>query len=238
MPVLPPPCRGHASHKANPAPAAGSPCGGSKPAKAVAVKTRAKSRTKAAWKEDPEVCLMMRVREGDDNAFALLQQRYSPRVFGYFCRQLRDRAEAEDLTQDVFMRLYRSRHRYEPRARFATWIFHITQNVARNALRSRRRHPCVHLDPDVASECSLLSGLAEQTDAPSEPLERDELAGVVRAAVSELAYRQRTALELHQFHDCTYAEVAAKLDMTPKAAKSLLYRARNQLREVLLPFMS
>ncbi len=238
MPVLTPPCRSRAPHKANPAPPAGSPRVGSNPPKVANVGARAKNRVKAAWKEDPEVGLMMRVREGDDDAFALLQQRYSPRVFGYFCRQLRDRAEAEDLTQDVFLRLYRSRLRYEPRARFATWIFHITQNVARNALRSRRRHPCVHLDPEAAGDCRLLEVLAEQSVAPSEPLERDELAGVVRAAVSELAYRQRTALELHQFHDCTYAEVAAKLDMTPKAAKSLLYRARNQLREVLLPFMS
>ncbi len=238
MRALTPPCHSRVPHKANPAPPAGSPHVGANPAKVPTTDGRAKNRTKAAWKEDPEVCLMLRVREGDDNAFALLQERYSPRVFGYFCRQLRDRAEAEDLTQDVFMRLYRSRHRYEPRARFATWIFHITQNVARNALRSRRRHPCVHLDPDAAGECRMLSVLAEQADAPSEPLERDELAGVVRAAVSELAYRQRTALELHQFHDCTYAEVAARLDMTPKAAKSLLYRARNQLREVLLPFMS
>jgi RNA polymerase sigma-70 factor (ECF subfamily) len=181
---------------------------------------------------------MLRVRDGDESAFGLLQQRYGPRVFGYFCRQLRDRSEAEDLTQDVFLRLYRSRLRYEPRARFATWIFHITQNVARNALRSRRRHPCVRLDPAAACDRGLLDVLAEQADAPSQPLERDELAGVVRAAVAELACRQRTALELHQFHDCTYAEVAARLDMTPKAAKSLLYRARNQLREVLLPFMS
>jgi RNA polymerase sigma-70 factor (ECF subfamily) len=181
---------------------------------------------------------MQRVRTGDQQAFTQLQERYAPRVFGYFCRQLRDRAEAEDLTQEVFLRLYRSRHRYQPRARFATWIFHITQNVARNALRSRRRHPCVHLDPEAPGNRGLMEVLlSDRADAPSRPLERDELALVVRAAVAELAGRQRTALELHQFHDRTYAEVAAELDMTPKAAKSLLYRARNQLREVLQPFM-
>jgi RNA polymerase sigma-70 factor (ECF subfamily) len=183
--------------------------------------------------------LMRRVQAGDQQAFAQLQERYAPRVFGYFCRQLRDRAEAEDLTQEVLLRLYRSRHRYQPRARFATWIFHITQNVARNALRSRRRHPCVHLDPEAPANRGLMEVLlSDRGDAPSRPLERDELAVVVRAAVAELACRQRTALELHQFHDRTYAEVAAELDMTPKAAKSLLYRARNQLREVLQPFMA
>jgi RNA polymerase sigma-70 factor (ECF subfamily) len=199
-------------------------------------KPGAKARARA-WKDDPEVRLMQRVQHGDQDAFAQLQAEYAPRIFGYFCRQLRDRSEAEDLTQEVFLRLYRSRVRYQPRARFATWIFHITQNVARNALRSRRRRPCVPLDTGAPANQGLLEVLSDRADAPSRPLERDELAGVVRAAVAELAGRQRTAVELHQFHDRTYAEVAAELDMTPKAAKSLLYRARNQLREVLQPFM-
>jgi len=190
------------------------------------------------WQDDPEVQLMQRVQDDDQEAFAELQERYAPRIFGYFCRQLRDRSEAEDLTQEVFLRLYRSRERYQPRARFTTWIFHIAQNVARNALRSRRRRPCVHLDPAAPASREMLDVLSDQADPPSRPMERDELAGVVRAAVAELAGRQRTALELHQFQDRTYAEVAAELDMTPKAAKSLLYRARNQLREVLQPFMT
>lgn len=191
------------------------------------------------WLEDPEVVLMLQVKAGDTDAFALLQERYHDRVFGYFCRQLGDRMEAEDLTQEVFLRLYRSRERYQPRARFATWVFHITQNVARNAVRRRRRHPCVRLDPSGQETRTVPKELlTDPQESPSRPLERDELAQVVRSAVASLATRQRTALELHQFHDHTYAEVAAELDMTPKAAKSLLYRARNQLRISLTPFMS
>jgi RNA polymerase sigma-70 factor (ECF subfamily) len=182
---------------------------------------------------------MQNVQEGDTEAFAILRDRYANRVFGYFCKQLRDRSEAEDLTQEVFLRLFRSRLSYQPRARFATWIFHITQNVARNALRSRRRRPCVHLDAEAPAIKSLLEGLLpDKGDEPSRPMERSELAGQVRAAVAELAGRQRTAVELHQFHDRTYAQVAEELDMSPKAAKSLLYRARNQLRETLQPLMS
>jgi RNA polymerase sigma-70 factor (ECF subfamily) len=181
---------------------------------------------------------MLRVQDGDEAAFAELVARYGPRVFGFFCRQLGDREEAEDLTQEVFLRLYRYRGRYQPRARFATWVFHVSQNVARNALRSRRRHPSVRLDPGDVEESQLLETLlSNRTDAPSRPLERDELAAVVRAAVAELAGRQRVAVELHQFADRTYAEVAAELAMSPKAAKSLLYRARNQLRDLLTPFM-
>jgi RNA polymerase sigma-70 factor (ECF subfamily) len=188
--------------------------------------------------DDPDVGLMLRVQEGDQEAFVQLEQRYSPRVFGFFCRRLGDRAEAEDLTQEVFLRLYRYRERYQPRARFATWIFHITQNVARNALRTRRRHPCVRLEVPTGEDDLLQELLADCGEAPSQPLERDELAGVVRAAVADLAGRQRIALEMHQFEDRTYAEVAASLDMTPQAAKSLLYRARNQLRASLQPFMA
>ncbi|HBI45846.1 MAG TPA: RNA polymerase subunit sigma-70 [Planctomycetales bacterium] len=189
----------------------------------------------ARWRQDPEVRLMLRVRDGDPSAFAELVSVYRTRVLGWFCRRLGDRAEAEDLTQDVFLRLYRARASYQPRASFATWVFHITQNVARNALRSRRRKPCVQLDA-AAEEGAMEERLPNRAESPSRRLERTELAGVVRAAVAELAGRQRAAVEMHQFDERTYTEVAAELDMTPKAAKSLLYRARNQLRVSLAAF--
>ncbi len=195
---------------------------------------------RARWLGDPDVVLMLRARDGDDAAFAELVEGYGSRVFGSLLRQTGDRLDAEDLTQEVFLRLYRYRDRYQPRAGFSTWVFHVTQNVLRNALRSRRRHPCVRLDTRFGGEDShpLETLLAGANDAPSLPLERAELAGVVRAAVAKLADRQRTALELHQFADHSYAEVGAVLDLTPKAAKSLLYRARNQLRTSLAPFVT
>lgn len=190
------------------------------------------------WLDDPEVRLMLRVQKGDNDAFRQLVERYNARIFGFFRRRLGDRQEAEDLTQEVLLRLFRSRRTYQPRARFSTWVFHITQNVARNALRFRQRHPCVHL-PMTASEEHLPSGLRSGTaDTPSGPLERAELARVVRAAIANLGERQRAALELHQFHDRTYAEVAAHLDITPKAAKSLLYRTRNLLRARLMSMLA
>jgi RNA polymerase sigma-70 factor (ECF subfamily) len=188
---------------------------------------------------DPDVELMLRVQADDSGAFAELVRRYWARVFAYFCRQLGDRQEAEDLTQEVFLRLYRHRKRYQPRAKFVTWLFHIVQNLVRNALRFRRRHP--HLRPgatdapDAGRPVEYL--LRDRGESPSQPLERRELAWLVRSAVAELADRQRTAMELHQFHDRTYAEIAAAMDMSPKAAKSLLYRARNQLRAALTPLL-
>jgi RNA polymerase sigma-70 factor (ECF subfamily) len=179
---------------------------------------------------------MLRVQRDDPGAFEQLVRRYWPQVFGRFYRRLGHRQEAEDLAQDVFLRLFRYRKRYQPRAKFATWLFHITDNVGRNALRSRRRKACLHLGSfHDADDGQGFEGVPpDGDDPPSRPMERAELAGVVRAAVSGLAGRQRTALELHQFHDHTYAEVAAEMDMSPKAAKSLLYRARNQLRVSLL----
>src|SRR5262249_14142179 len=95
--------------------------------------------------DDPEIERMLRVQRDEPGAFAELLKRYWTPVFSRLYRQLGDRQEAEDLAQDVFLRLYRSRQRYQPRAKFTTWLFHIAQNVARNALRSRARHPCVPL---------------------------------------------------------------------------------------------
>jgi RNA polymerase sigma-70 factor (ECF subfamily) len=183
--------------------------------------------------EDPEIALMLRVQRDEPGAFAELEQRFRNRIFGRFYRLLGDRQEAEDLAQDVFLRLYRSRRRYRPTARFATWLYHITQNVARNALRSRKRRPCTPLVPPEGG-AEEISRQAESGETPSRRLERSELAGIVRAAIADLGQRRRAALEMYQFQHCTYAEVAAAMDMSPKAAKSLLYRARNQLRVGLL----
>src|SRR6266446_1388123 len=193
-----------------------------------------------SWMNDPEVHLMLLVQRDDSAAFTELVKRYWNQVFGQFYRRLRDREEAEDLAQEVFLRLYRHRKRYQPRAKFATWLFHIAQNVFRNALRSRRRHPTVRFDSLAhqpgTGNCAA-DGLPDRIGSPSLPIERAELARAVRTAVSGLASRQRTALELHQFKDHTYVEVAAQLDVTAKAAKSLLYRARNQLRTTLSDFV-
>jgi RNA polymerase sigma-70 factor (ECF subfamily) len=184
---------------------------------------------------DPDVCRMLRVQRGEPGAFAELVERYWGPIVGRFFRQLGDRQEAEDLAQDVFLRLYRARHRYQPSARFSTWLFHIAANVARNALRSRRRRPCKPLGLLAGAEgddAFAQRYLPDRREGPTQPLERAELTCQVRHALSGLGDRQRAALEL-QFQDRTYQEIASRLAMTPKAAKSLLYRARQQLRETL-----
>jgi RNA polymerase sigma-70 factor, ECF subfamily len=180
--------------------------------------------------------LMLRVHDDVPGAFEELVERYWSRVFGRFYRLFGDRQEAEDLSQDVFLRLFRNRHRYRPDARFTTWLFHIARNVARNAIRTRRRHPVVPmaLSGDAEHLPGILPRRISSEAMPSRGLELHEIAGLVREAVAGLGPRQRTAVEL-QIQNRTYAEIATVLRMTPKAAKSLLYRARNQLRQSLHP---
>jgi RNA polymerase sigma-70 factor (ECF subfamily) len=180
---------------------------------------------------------MMRARRGDVAAFAELVERYWPAVVGRFLRQLGDRQEAEDLAQDVFLRLYRARRRYRARAKFSTWLYHVAGNVARNAIRSRHRRPSQSLSqlcgPQLDDAFSQRY-LHDRGDGPSRPLERAELAGQVRAALAALAGRQRLALEL-QCEDQSYREIAHRLALSPEATKSLLYRARQQMKETLAP---
>jgi RNA polymerase sigma-70 factor (ECF subfamily) len=185
---------------------------------------------------DPDVQLMLRVQRDEPGAFADLVTAYWSRVFGRFVRQVGDRQEAEDLAQDVFLRVYRGRKAYRPRAKLATWVFFIARNVGRNALRRRRRKKLTPVGLGFDGDEFPTTGvLSDDRAAPADPLERDELARVVRGAVAGLNRRQRRAVEL-QFEDQSYAEIATALDMSPKAAKSLLYRARNELRFALLPY--
>ena len=169
-------------------------------------------------------------------AFEEIIDLYWSRIFARFFRQFGDRQEAEDLVQDVFLRLFRNRKRYRPQAKFATWLYHIARNVGRNAIRTRRRRPAMPM--------ALIEGMDEtpifqrgraEADIPSRSMERAEVSSMVRHAVSALKGRQRVAVEL-QCEDHSYSEIAAELDMTAKAAKSLLYRARNELRVTLTPF--
>jgi len=185
---------------------------------------------------DPDVALMMRVQRDEPGAFEDLIDLYWSRIFARFFRQFGDRQEAEDLVQDVFLRLFRNRKRYRPQAKFATWLYHIARNVARNAIRTRLRRPArpmAHFEG--MDESPAFSRSRDVAEVPSRPLERAEVAGVVRSAVAALKGRQRIAVEL-QCQDHSYSEIAAELDMTAKAAKSLLYRARNELRITLTPF--
>lgn len=181
--------------------------------------------------DDPNAALMLRVLADEPDAFAALMRQLHPRVFGQLLHLLHDRQEAEDGAQEVFLRLYRSRKRYMQTARFSTWLYHITQNVARNALRRRRRQQWLRVGLLPDDEGSVPPDASSAS--PSDRLERHELIERVRYALAGLVDRQRQALEMHEFQHCSNAEIAAALALTPEATKSLLHRARLQMRVIL-----
>jgi RNA polymerase sigma-70 factor (ECF subfamily) len=150
---------------------------------------------------------------------------------------------AEDLAQETFMRVFRARKSYEAGAKFSTWLFTIAGNVARNASRSLgRRHEVNEVDAplgqDSPSNPQLLAATALEASGmmPARLAEGAERAEVVRAAVAALSERQRMALMLSRFENMSYVEIAETMSLSTKAVKSLLSRARVNLKELLQPY--
>jgi RNA polymerase sigma-70 factor (ECF subfamily) len=151
---------------------------------------------------------------------------------------------AEDLAQETFMRVFRARKSYEPGAKFSTWLFTIAGNVARNASRSLgRRHEVSEIDAPrgdlTLSNPQLLASTALDASGlmPNRLVEGAERAEIVRAAVSVLSERQRMALMLSRFENMSYIEIAETMGLSTKAVKSLLSRARVNLRDLLQPYI-
>ncbi len=190
---------------------------------------------------DPDIRLMLRVRDADDaEAFADLVDRYQHRLVGIMHHLLGNLEEAEDLAQEVFLRVYRTCKKYRPKAKFSTWLFTIANNLALNVIRGRQRRPTT---PLAASESGPLGARPQEQLAvdpghtPAHGLRQRELAALIRAALEELNERQRMAVVLNKFEEMGYAEIAEVMGLTTKAVKSLLSRARGKLREVLQPYV-
>lgn len=193
---------------------------------------------------DPDVRLMLRVRDDDAGAFAELVSRYEGRLVRLM-RTIGPRADlAEDLAQETFLRVFRARKRYEAGAKFSTWLFTIAGNVARNSARSLGRRKEVNEVDAGRSDASpssagLLTQLAPDASGrmPGRLIEGEERASVVRAAVESLSERQRMAMMLSRFENMSYQEIADTMELTTKAVKSLLSRARVNLKEKLEPYI-
>lgn len=190
---------------------------------------------------DPDVRLMLEVRDGSAAAFEELMLRYQSRLVTVLEHLVGRRGQAEDLAQEVFLRVYRSRERYTPGARFSTWLFTIANNVALNAKRSRSRRREVNVEPAESSAfgAAPLEQMAQAASGqmPTRQLDKAELRDVVRLAVATLSERQRMAVLLSKFEEMSYADIGAAMDMTPQAIKSLLSRARENLRTALEPYL-
>jgi len=189
---------------------------------------------------DPDIRLMLRVRDDDPAAFGELVEQYQQRLVTIMHHLVGNREEAEDLAQEVFLRVYRTRKKYRARAKFSTWLFTIANNLALNALRSRQRKPAIPLD--VRDSGPLGPRPAEQLvrdreNQPGERMQQQELAAMVQRALGNLNERQRAAVVLNKFEDMNYVEIAEVMDLTTKAVKSLLSRARENLRQALKQYI-
>lgn len=190
---------------------------------------------------DPDVRLMLQVRDGNAAAFEELMRRYQNRLIAVMEHLVPGRQQAEDLAQEVFLRVYRARKTYQPDAKFATWLFTIANNVASNALRKLSRRREVHLQATPSGSVALrpLENMAQEASGlmPSRILDRSERSEIVAAAVQSLSERQRMAVLLSKFEHMSYADIAATMDLSTPAVKSLLSRARANLKEILLPYI-
>jgi|SRR6056297_2850243 len=192
---------------------------------------------------DPDVRLMLRVRDDDAAAFEELVRRYQNRLVRLMEHMGPRRDQAEDLAQETMLRVFRARKRYQPGAKFSTWLFTIAGNVARNASRAqvRRRETSEVDSPSSPSgnQPAMLEGMALERSGllPTRQLEGAERAAMVRQAIQSLGERQRMALMLSKFEGLSYIEIGEAMDLSTKAVKSLLSRARINLKEALEPYM-
>jgi RNA polymerase sigma-70 factor, ECF subfamily len=184
-----------------------------------------------------DVQLMLGVKAGDDLSFELLLQKYRTPLVNFLYRMVRDQATAEDLAQEVFLRVYRARKNYAPSAKFTTWLFRIATNVALNSLRDGRRH---------ARELSLEEPRSEDDERPAvdlpdgaptaeQRLMARDRTRLIRRAILALPEKQRAAVVLHKYHELDYDEIARILGCSESALKSLLFRAYEALRIALAP---
>jgi RNA polymerase sigma-70 factor (ECF subfamily) len=186
--------------------------------------------TRPSENPEPEIEWMARIREGDMDAFRLLVEAHQARVIGTISKMLGSDAEAEDLAQQVFIRVWRSAPRYQPTAKFTTWLFRITRNLVFNELR-RKRH---------------FSDQSEETPEPIERAEKEpdrvllgeELQNAIQAAINQLSESQRMAIILRRYEEMPYEEIAKVMGTSVPAVKSILFRARAELRERLAKYLN
>jgi RNA polymerase sigma-70 factor (ECF subfamily) len=189
---------------------------------------------------DPDAVLMLRVKRGDRAAFAGLVEKYQQPVLNFIYRTLRDETEAEDLAQNVFLQVYKSRSRYRRTAKFSTWLFTIARNLCLNELRRRSRHPAESIEETHTDHEDQPQRQYEDKSqmAPPEQLLHGELAQKIEEALAELPENQRSAILLCRQDELSYEEIAEVLDCSLSATKSLIHRGRETLKEKLKRYLS
>ncbi|MGA0900286.1 MAG: RNA polymerase sigma factor [Luteolibacter sp.] len=180
--------------------------------------------------------LMQRIAAGDHEAFRALIERHQDLVVGTVAKMLGNASEAEDISQQVFLRIWKSAKRYKPTAKFTTYLFTITRNLVFNEARRRKRRKEVSSNEIEANSHQEISDADEYR--PDRELERQELINMVNNAIKALPEQQRMAVVLRRYEQMPYEEIAEVLGISLSAVKSLLFRARASLRESLESYLS
>lgn len=192
---------------------------------------------RASSDDDAEdVRLMHLVAGGDTVAFEALIERHQALVAGTVARMLGSNSDVEDIAQQVFIRVWKSASRYVARAKFTTWLLKITRNLVFNEMRRAKRHP--HVPVQIDPEAEELPLKDEMTATPDAALLQEELQSKIDSAIAQLPDTQRMALVLRRYHELSYEEIAEVLELSVPAVKSLLFRARTELRERLQDYLN
>jgi len=189
--------------------------------------------------QDPDAALMLRVRQGDTDAFAELVEKYKQPVTNVAARMLRDPTEAEDLAQNVFVQVYKSAERYRVASKFSTWLFTIVRNLCLNEIRRRSRHPADSMDaghPDQEDQ-PWQQYEDKKSAPPPESVLQGELESKIEEALADLPENQRLAMVLCRQDELSYEQIAEVLDCSLPATKSLIHRARETLKQKLKPYL-
>ena len=183
-----------------------------------------------------DVRLMALAASGDMRAFERLVEKHQTLVAGTVARMLGNNSDVEDIAQQVFVRVWKSAKRYEPRAKFTTWLLKITRNLVFNELRRRKRHAVTPLQGEAEGEELQIEDRRAQ--APDASLLEGELQRSIESAIAELPESQRMAVVLRRYQELSYDEIAEVLGQSVPAVKSLLFRARTELRQRLRAYLS
>jgi RNA polymerase sigma-70 factor (ECF subfamily) len=181
---------------------------------------------------EPDAQLMLRVRDGDSCSFEILLDKYRRPVVNYLYRMVQNQAIAEELAQEVFLRVYRARGSYEPTAKFTTWLFRITTHLALNSLRDRKGEKRQQ-SLDATTDEHAPMEVADVRQNREQQLVDDARLECVRIAIAGLPEKQRAAVLMHKYQELDYSQISGALGCSVSAVKSLLFRAYETLRERL-----
>jgi len=192
-----------------------------------------------AMDESSDAAVMLRVAAGDEAGFNYLVGKYHRAMISFLFRMVHNQAVAEELAQEVFLRVYRSRESYRAEAKFTTWLYRIATNLAVNHARDTRHErsaSTIYLDaPD--EESGTTPDVADDTPSVEQSILRDERMAAIRAHVMALPERQRMAVLMHKYQGMDYRQIGDVLKLSESATKSLLFRAYQTLRDKLKEFI-